>query len=93
VLPVDDGLVVIQQGAGRPAEDMAQLQQVFQKRLDSFAEDMSRPIHAARADMEFVQSVLMTHEIVQLLTTPLMNRFLLLARRQLDRQRLPGHRP
>ena len=42
----------IQQNAGRPAEDMAQLQQVFQKRLDAFAEDMSRPIHAARADME-----------------------------------------
>lgn len=42
----------IQQGAGRPAEDMAQLQQVFQKRLDSFAEDMARPIQAARADME-----------------------------------------
>jgi localization factor PodJL len=42
----------LQQGAGRPAEDMAQLQQVFQKRLDAFAEDMARPIHAARADME-----------------------------------------
>jgi Trk K+ transport system NAD-binding subunit len=39
-------------------------------------------IEAARADMEFVQSVVMTHESVQLLTTPLLNRFLLLARRQ-----------
>ena len=42
----------LQQGAGRPAEDMAQLQQVFQKRLDAFAEDMARPVQAARADME-----------------------------------------
>jgi Trk K+ transport system NAD-binding subunit len=39
-------------------------------------------IEAARADMEFVQSVLMTNEIVQMLTTPLMNRFLMLARGQ-----------
>jgi Trk K+ transport system NAD-binding subunit len=39
-------------------------------------------IEAARADMEFVQSVVMTNEIVQLLTTPLLNRFLMLARRQ-----------
>jgi voltage-gated potassium channel len=39
-------------------------------------------IEAARADMEFVQSLLMTCEIVQLLTTPLMNRFLMLARDQ-----------
>jgi Trk K+ transport system NAD-binding subunit len=39
-------------------------------------------IEAARADMEFVQSALMTNESVQLLTTPLLNRFLLLARRQ-----------
>jgi Trk K+ transport system NAD-binding subunit len=39
-------------------------------------------IEAARADMEFVQSVLMTNECVQLLTTPLLNRFLMLARRQ-----------
>lgn len=38
-------------------------------------------IEAARADMEFVQSVLMTNEIVQQLTTPLLNRFLMLARR------------
>jgi Trk K+ transport system NAD-binding subunit len=39
-------------------------------------------IEAARADMEFVQSVLMTNEIVQQLTTPLLNRFLMLARKQ-----------
>jgi Trk K+ transport system NAD-binding subunit len=39
-------------------------------------------IEAARADMEFVQSVLMTNEIVQQLTTPLLNRFLTLARGQ-----------
>jgi Trk K+ transport system NAD-binding subunit len=39
-------------------------------------------IEAARADMEFVQSSLMTNECVQLLTTPLLNRFLLLARQQ-----------
>ena len=39
-------------------------------------------IEAARADMEFVQSVLMTNEIVQHLTTPLLNRFLMLARQQ-----------
>jgi len=39
-------------------------------------------IEAARADMEFVQSVLMTNESVQQLTTPLLNRFLMLARRQ-----------
>jgi len=39
-------------------------------------------IEAARADMEFVQSVVMTNEIVQQLTTPLLNRFLTLARRQ-----------
>jgi Trk K+ transport system NAD-binding subunit len=39
-------------------------------------------IEAARADLEFVQSVVMTLEIVQLLTTPLLNRFLLLARKQ-----------
>ena len=39
-------------------------------------------IEAARADMEFVQSVLMTNEIVQHLTTPLLNRFLTLARGQ-----------
>jgi voltage-gated potassium channel len=39
-------------------------------------------IEAAHADMEFVQSVLMTNEIVQQLTTPLLNRFLMLARGQ-----------
>jgi voltage-gated potassium channel len=39
-------------------------------------------IEAARADMEFVQSALMTNECLQLLTTPLLNRFLLLARKQ-----------
>jgi Trk K+ transport system NAD-binding subunit len=39
-------------------------------------------IEAARADMEFVQSALMTHECLQLLTTPLLNRFLMLARQQ-----------
>lgn len=39
-------------------------------------------IEAARADMEFVQSVVMTNEIVQQLTTPLLNRFLMLARGQ-----------
>lgn len=39
-------------------------------------------IEAARADMEFVQSLLMTNECVQLLTTPLLNRFLMLARKQ-----------
>jgi Trk K+ transport system NAD-binding subunit len=39
-------------------------------------------VEAARADMEFVQSVVMTNESVQHLTTPLLNRFLTLARRQ-----------
>ncbi|MCU0814244.1 MAG: NAD-binding protein [Burkholderiaceae bacterium] len=39
-------------------------------------------IEAARADVEFVQAVVMTHEVVQLLTTPLLNRFLMRARRQ-----------
>lgn len=39
-------------------------------------------IDAARADLEFVQSQLMTNEVLQLLTTPLLNRFLLLARAQ-----------
>jgi Trk K+ transport system NAD-binding subunit len=39
-------------------------------------------IEAARADMEFVQSAVMTHECVQLLTTPLLNRFLMMARMQ-----------
>jgi len=42
-----------QRGGGRVAQDeLAQLQQVFQKRLDAFAEDMARPIHTLRADME-----------------------------------------
>jgi voltage-gated potassium channel len=39
-------------------------------------------IDAARADMRFVQAELMAHECVQLLTTPLLNRFLLQARAQ-----------
>lgn len=39
-------------------------------------------IDAARPDMRFVQSRLMAHECVQLMTTPLLNRFLLLARTQ-----------
>jgi Trk K+ transport system NAD-binding subunit len=39
-------------------------------------------IEAARADLEFVQAALMTNECVQLLTTPLLNRFLLKARQQ-----------
>jgi|FrelakmetLWP11LW_1041352.scaffolds.fasta_scaffold05722_3 voltage-gated potassium channel len=39
-------------------------------------------IEAARADMEFVQSAVMTNEIVQQLTTPLLNRFLLVGRTQ-----------
>jgi len=39
-------------------------------------------IEAARADMEFVQSAVMTNECLQLLTTPLLNRFLMLARKQ-----------
>lgn len=34
------------------SEDFAQLQSTFQKRLDSLAEDLSRPIHAVRADVE-----------------------------------------
>ena len=34
------------------AESFAQLQTLFQKRLDSLAEDLSRPIHAVRADVE-----------------------------------------
>ncbi|RYG35462.1 MAG: hypothetical protein EON93_06550, partial [Burkholderiales bacterium] len=39
-------------GNRTPAEDFAQLQSTFQKRLDSLAEDLSRPIHAVRADVE-----------------------------------------
>ena len=38
-------------------------------------------IEAARARLTFVQSDLMTHEVLQALTTPLLNRFLELARR------------
>lgn len=40
------------QRGGRQSEDLAQLQSSFQKRLDTFAEDMARPIHAIRADVE-----------------------------------------
>lgn len=39
-----------------------------------------RLIEAGRADMEFVQAAVMTTEIVQAPTTPLLNRFLMLAR-------------
>ncbi len=39
-------------------------------------------IDAARANLRFVQAQLMANECVQLLTTPLLNRFLLLAREQ-----------
>lgn len=39
-------------------------------------------IDAARADMRFVQAQLMAHECLQVLTTPLLNRFLLMAREQ-----------
>lgn len=35
-----------------PDQDFAQIQVLFQKRLDSLAEDLSRPIHAVRADVE-----------------------------------------
>jgi Trk K+ transport system NAD-binding subunit len=41
-----------------------------------------RLIHAARSQMRFVQSEVMTHECLQLLTTPRLNRFLLRARDQ-----------
>lgn len=41
-----------------------------------------RLIDAARAQMRFVQSDVMTHECLQLLTTPRLNRFLLGAREQ-----------
>jgi len=38
---------------GSPSsEEFAQLQQVFQRRLDSLAEDMARPMQTMRADME-----------------------------------------
>lgn len=33
-------------------DDFAQIQSLFQKRFDSLAEDLSRPIHAVRADVE-----------------------------------------
>ena len=46
---IDDKL---QRGDGRSEGDLNNLQQLFQKRLDSFAEDMSRPMNAMRADME-----------------------------------------
>jgi localization factor PodJL len=42
----------IQRGGGRSEDDLNNLQQLFQKRLDSFAEDMTRPMTAMRADME-----------------------------------------
>ena len=42
----------IQRGGGRSEDDLNNLQQLFQKRLDSFAEDMTRPMNAMRADME-----------------------------------------
>jgi Trk K+ transport system NAD-binding subunit len=41
-----------------------------------------RLIDSARAQMRFVQSDVMTHECLQLLTTPRLNRFLLRAREQ-----------
>ncbi len=42
-----------QRSTGKAGQDeLAQLQTVFQKRLDAFAEDMARPIHTLRADME-----------------------------------------
>ncbi len=37
---------------GTSSEDMAQLQQAFQKRIDSLSEDISRPMQTMRADME-----------------------------------------
>ncbi|HEY7798773.1 MAG TPA: hypothetical protein VIA80_08430, partial [Hyphomonadaceae bacterium] len=39
-------------GRGPSAQDFEQIQSLFQKRLDSLAEDLSRPIHALRADVE-----------------------------------------
>lgn len=42
----------VQRGGGRSEDDLSNLQQLFQKRLDSFAEDMTRPMTAMRADME-----------------------------------------
>lgn len=50
VTDIDDK---VQRGGGKQqAEDLAQFQAVFQKRLDSLAEDLSRPIAAVRADVE-----------------------------------------
>ncbi len=46
---IDDKL---QRIGGRSEDDLSNLQQLFQKRLDSFAEDMTRPMTAMRADME-----------------------------------------
>lgn len=48
VTEIDDRV----QRSNRTDEDFAQLQQLLQKRLDSFAEDMARPMNAMRADME-----------------------------------------
>jgi localization factor PodJL len=39
-------------GRGPSTQDFDQIQSLFQKRLDSLAEDLSRPIHALRADVE-----------------------------------------
>ena len=39
-------------GRASSAQDFEQIQSLFQKRLDSLAEDLSRPIHALRADVE-----------------------------------------
>lgn len=47
---IDDRLARAPSRAG--AEDFAEIQSLFQKRLDSLAEDLSRPIHAVRADVE-----------------------------------------
>jgi fructose-1,6-bisphosphatase len=44
------------QRSGRSEDDMANLQQLFQKRLDSFAEDMTRPMNALRADIVMLSS-------------------------------------
>jgi localization factor PodJL len=43
----------VERGGRAPsAQDFEQIQSLFQKRLDSLAEDLSRPIHALRADVE-----------------------------------------
>ncbi|HEX5008097.1 MAG TPA: peptidoglycan-binding protein [Hyphomonadaceae bacterium] len=39
-------------GRGPSAQDFDQIQSLFQKRLDSLADDLSRPVHALRADVE-----------------------------------------